>query len=187
MLVIGLRIMGRRKIRANRKAKRQKPRLQLVVEYYQIPFRLIGADLTRQGYGIDQPHQIRRDFWSVVPPGRYDSVKGQELVETYLKRVERELRNVISPQSVAYWLHSYRRVGIGRAGPNDQPATTANVRATVEAAVQKYGKEAVCDRIGNSAEIEPKDILGGLLLSSDLKRCLDAAKALPQLVLTRFG
>ncbi len=141
----------------------------------------------KRGYSVEDPHQIRRDFWSVVPPGRYDPMQGRELVETYLKRVERELQAVMSPQSVGYWLHLYRRIGIGPAGRSDEPATIANVRATFEAAVQKYAKEDPCTRIGNSAEVEPKEILNGILLSPDLKMSLDATQAFPQLVLTRFG
>ena len=141
----------------------------------------------RQGYSVEEPHRIRNDFWSVVPPGLYDPMRGRDLVEAYLKRVERELQSVMSPQSVGYWLHLYRRIGIGPAGRNDEPATVANVRSTFEAALQKYAEGDPCDRIGNSAEIESKDILDGILLSQDLKISLDAAQAFPQLVLTRFG
>lgn len=179
--------MGRRKIKIKRKDKVRKTPTALMVEYYQLPFLLMGEELMKQGYSMAEPHQIRRDFWSVVPPARYDPMQGRDLVETYLKRVDGELRAVISSQSTAYWLHLYRRIGIGSAGRNDEPATIANVRATFEAAVQKFAKEKPCDRIGNSAEISPKDILNGILLSPELKTCLDAAQAFPQLVLTRFG
>ena len=178
--------MGTRRIR--RKQRRgTSAKDALVLEYYQHPFSLIGEGLLRQGYNGEVPHEVRGSFWSVVPPGKYDPLAGRQIVKTYLQRVERELQAVISKQSIAYWLHLYRRTGIGVTGRNQSPATIYNVRATFEAAVQKYACPNPCNRIGVSNEIPSADIFRGLLLSGDLRNSLAAVLAFPQLVLTAFG
>ena len=178
--------MGRRRIK-RKKGRNKSVKNALLLEYYQHPFSLIGAGLRQQGYDGGAPHEVRRGFWSIVPPGKYDLLAGRQLVRSYLHRVEQELQSVLSKQSIAYWLHLYRRTGIGVTGRDQSPATIYNVRATFEAAVQKYASPNPCNRIGISDEVAPGDIFRGLLLSDDLKDSLAAALAFPQLVLTEFG
>ncbi len=89
---------------------------------------------------------------------------------------------------MAYYLHLYRRLAPGAAGENKQPATIALVRATLEAAIQKYCAAALCARVANSREIDPETILNGALWSDpDLRRTFAEITEHPQLVLTKFG
>ena len=94
---------------------------------------------------------------------------------------------MMSRQSIAYWLHLYRRTGMGVTGRNNSPATIYNVRAIFEAAVQKYGRRDICTRVAISTEVAPGEIFQGLLLSAELSSSLAVATAFPQLVLTEFG
>src|ERR1017187_6087432 len=166
--------MGKRKKKKKGRKSKEHQRLPLAMEYYQLPFFLIGGEMLKQGYDGLQPHPLRQSFWNLVPPGVYGPEKGRSLVESYLVRLEQELRAVISRHSLAYWLHLYRRTGPGVTGRNDSPAPVCNVRATFEAAIQKLSLNTPCDRIANSADISPEQIIGGLLLATPFKRSLDS-------------
>lgn len=63
----------------------------------------------------------------------------------------------------------------------------ALVRATFEAAVQKYGSFNSCDRVALSDEVAPDKILRGILMGAEFQGLWRAMKANPQLVLTDFG
>lgn len=99
----------------NRRAPRKRgPRPQYaILEYYQPAFFLIGAELERRAYSVDVPHPLRESFWNLVPEREYDPSEGRGLVSSYLTRIEQELATILSKQSIAYWLHLYRRISPG--------------------------------------------------------------------------
>jgi len=69
------------------------------------------------------PPQKRTDFWNVVFPGIYKGNKAQELLDTYLVEIEKELKKEISEHSLFYWLHVYRRIAPEVSGPQKDRAT----------------------------------------------------------------
>jgi hypothetical protein len=157
------------------------------LEYYQPAFLLIGQELIRRGISSSEPHPLRQSFWRLVPSGEYDLIKARELLTSYLVRVEQELAEILRPQSIAYWLHLYRRIGPGAAGPNDTPATIGWARQIFEAAVQKYAQLEMCNRVAFSNQIPPERILRGLLMGPELRGAREHLTKNPQLVLTDFG
>jgi hypothetical protein len=159
----------------------------VLLEYYQPAFLLIGGELDRRGYLVKAPHPLRKSFWSLVAPGEYDPFYGRALVSSYLTRIERELDTILARQSVGYWLHLYRRIGLGPAGKQDDPKTISLVRAILEAAIQKYASFDQCSRIGISNEIPTSEVLKGILMASEFEMIRKAIQENPQIVLTDFG
>jgi hypothetical protein len=122
-----------------------------------------------------------------VPEGEYDPTEGRGLVSSYLTRIEQELATIFGRQSIAYWLHLYRRISPGPSGINKDAKTVALVRATFEAAVQKYALFSSCNRVARSDEVPPEKILRGMLMGPEFQVFREAVRANPQLVLTDFG
>jgi hypothetical protein len=157
-----------------------------LIEYHQIPFALFHKELKAQGYNSSDNHQIARSFWNVVPPGAYDPFEAKPLLETYSEVLEREIKVSLSRHSIAYWLHSYRRLFPGGTGDNPKSQTILIVRGTLEAAVQKYAKSEVCSGVGFSKDLAVKDIFNGILMHPKLETLGEHLRLHNQLVLTDF-
>jgi hypothetical protein len=157
------------------------------LDYFKLPFALMGADLLRSGYDFDAPHRRRREFWSVVPPGRYSPLEIRPLLKSYMTALETEIQASVGHGCLAYWLHLYRRLFPGCIGRNKKPATAVLVRSSLEAAFQKFAPAESQGRIGTSTEVAPSAILGGLLMSEELRKIREFVVGSPMLVLTDFG
>lgn len=136
-------------------------------EYYQRPFMLLQMEHCKFAPSSIAPHPIRSRFWQLIQPGYYDHFKAQELLDSYLRSLEHELRDAIKDNSIAYWLHLYRRLSPGPIGSNSKPETIGLTRAVLEAAFQKYGTRIHCDKIGYSKDVAVENVLGGLLMHPD--------------------
>jgi len=166
---------------------KQKPdEVRVIVEYYKRAFIVLHMDESLRNYQAKSPHDIRSRFWKHVIPGRYRHEKAISLLKTYLSVVEREMANIISQNSIAYWLHLSRRIAARLATEDNRPMTVGLVRATLDAAFQKYGKFDPCDRVGMSKEIPTSKILGGLLLDPRFEIERKLVEETSQLVLTNF-
>lgn len=159
----------------------------ILTGYYQFVFALLHKVLGETGFNIETPHPICKSFWQIVPPGEYSPKKARPIVLKYKEVVEKELEQILSRHSVAYWLHAYRRLFPGPAGIDKRPHTIALVRGTFEAAIQKYGKMELCRGVGFSNEVDEKSILDGMLMAPEFKPMRENLKKHPQLVLTKFG
>ena len=155
------------------------------VEYYHTAFYAFGATLSQQGYD-DRPSPKRRSFWQLIPPGTYDPAKARDYLETYLHSLETALREVIQPQSLAYWLHLGRRFPPHAVGSEKSSTTIQITRTVLDAAIQKYAKVELCNRVAISNQVEPSKILQGFLVGKGHQALLDALVSQPQLVLTDF-
>jgi hypothetical protein len=156
-------------------------------DYYQPAFELFHAHADVISLSKD-PHPQRASYWKLVPPGPYNGSAAIELLRAYAGTVERELETTLSENSIAYYLHLYRRLAPEPIVPEDAPATTMNVRATLEAAVQKYARAGLCSRVGDSSVVGAGKILNGILLTMGApKEYISSLARTPQLVLTDFG
>lgn len=144
-------------------------------------------DYLRRLEHAESVHPIRGRFWQYVPQGQYGQHESIELLKTYLKVLEREIASVFGSHSIAYWLHTYRRLSPGPIGEDQRPQSIGLTRAAFEAAFQRYGSIQLCDGIGDSKQVGVAKILNGLFLSKDFepeRKFLETADA--QLVLTNF-
>lgn len=187
------KVMTKKKSKLSKKAQKQKSEKfdsneMLAIEYYSRPFMLLGQSLSQYGYDIQKPHEIRKRFWSLLPPRIYEPLEIKPLLKQYNKSIERDLASIISKHSLAYWLHLYRRIGPYPAGLDDQPMTIGLVRAALEAAFQKYAQFTPCNSVGNSKDIPIEKILSGLLISDEFKLEQEIIQESPnQMVLTNFN
>ncbi|HEY3383091.1 MAG TPA: hypothetical protein VGK32_15070 [Vicinamibacterales bacterium] len=101
------------------KKRQAAPRLAL--DYYTVVFHGLFTELELSGYEYGSPPAVRSSYWLVVPPGHYGTTAGLDLVQGYAVRVEEELKAMVAPQSLAYWLHVYRR--LAPRLPGQSPAT----------------------------------------------------------------
>jgi len=161
-------------------------RMLLMLDYYQRAFALFHEELERKGYRPHVPHPIRERFWGLLPYREYGPMEGRELVRKYIESVERELSESIGKHSLAYWLHLYRRLSPGPIGLDKQPVTVGLVRATLEAAIQKYGRSEPCNGVGLTGDVPIQRVLGGILMAAEFDVERQALRDMNQLVLTDF-
>src|SRR5262249_35831892 len=122
-----------RKKRNKRRRLSRRPR-SIYLDYHIIPFAKFHGDLEVNGFSHGA-HSARAEFWSLVPPGQYAPERGRELVLAYLVTVEARLRAMLSNNSIAYYLHVYRRLAPYSIGADKRGMTVALIRATLEAAI----------------------------------------------------
>jgi hypothetical protein len=158
-----------------------------MLDYYQPIFPRLMAAVERSGYRTDTPHPLRRAFWKEISPGMYIPDVGGALVQRYQQAVEVQLSQQLARHSLAYWLHIHRRLGPTTFGPQMTTRTVAILRATLEAAMQKYARFGWCDGIGLSSEVRMSSILAGKLVDRAYKVIRDQLRETPQLVLTKFA
>ena len=173
--------------RHHRKSSPNSKYTNIYLEYYQRAFYLFHDELEKQGYSIETPHPIRERYWGLLAYREYSPLESRPLVLQYLRIVENELAKIISKNSLAYWLHLYRRTTPSAISTDDRPITIGLTRAVFEASFQKYASFDICNRVGISGEIPISKVLNGLLMSSEFTEERNAVEEFKQLVLTDFG
>lgn len=159
----------------------------LFIEYYNRVFLEFHSQYQREYGSLKYPHNVRQRFWQFVPDGYYGMDKASELILSYYASVNSSLKSGIITNSIAYWLHLYRRLSPGPIGIDKSPATIGFTRSILEAAFQKYGQILPCNKIGLSNIVGVSKIFGGLLMDTDYEMERKNIESLPsQLVLTDF-
>jgi len=105
-------------------------------------------------------------------PGKYSPPRALPLLDLYFQELEKELALELSQQSIAYWLHLYRRLAPYCIDSEQRPGIVLETRAILEAAMQKYAQLAPCSRIGLSNEVDSSRILNRMLLDEDIPKDL---------------
>ncbi|MDD5008967.1 MAG: hypothetical protein PHU49_06210 [Syntrophorhabdaceae bacterium] len=183
---MGRKTKNARKIKIKRTTSHAEREPVWLVEYYNRAFTLFHRDYAQRLEPAESVHPIRGRFWQYVPEGFYGQSKSIELLQTYLKVLEREIVSVFGSHSVAYWLHTYRRLSPGPIGKDRRPQSIGLTRAAFEAAFQKYGLIQLCNSIGDSEEVGIAKVLNGLLLAKGFKPERECVENSHQLVLTDF-
>ena len=188
-----MQTMKRRKRRNKKGKKPTQPKSKkrkgsvVIIDYYNRAFALLHKDYDQTSFYQEAPHPIRKRFWQFVLPGQYDSHEARPLLNQYITTLEKELSEIISQASLAYWLHLYRRLFPGPIGRDKQAQTIGLTRAILEAAIQKYAKFSPCSRIAFSHDVPLENILNGLLMEPMFELEREEVKEQNQLVLTNFG
>lgn len=170
----------------HRLASSQKPG-KIIIEYYQHAFRHLIKEIRESGKLESNSLAERQSFWQLVPPQVYESDEGQDIVHAYLLSLERKLKTLVSRNSIAYWLHVFRRLSPKAIGEDERPITIFFTRAAMDAAVQKWASFELCHRIAKSSEVPSSAVLRGFLVQHEHVALLQSLAAQPQLVLTDFG
>jgi hypothetical protein len=159
----------------------------LMLDYYQRPFQLLHQEAARIYRDLTIPHPIRNRFWQFVPRGQYASEEGRVLLKSYTRSVEAELANFIGKLSLAYCLHLYRRLAPRSIGIDRQRRTIGLTRAVLEAAIQKYARFQLCNKIAESSTTPIDKVLCGLLMTPEFEFERKIIAQMNQLVLTDFS
>lgn len=157
------------------------------LSYHEIPFGYLHQELQLRKDDFGAPPSCRAQFWQGLPSRVYHPEAAQSILGRYLELVEQQIAHRLRRQSITYWLHLYRRIAPRGIGRTKTPATILTTRGILEAAMQKYARPGLCDRIGFSDEVEPQKILNGMLMDPALNFVRRSLDATPQLVLTQFG
>jgi hypothetical protein len=147
----------------------------LAVAYHQVVFSGLSAETAD---AIDaataEPRATRRAYWSA--PERVGVWSGEPawtLLSEYLQTVEAAIRSIVECHSVYYWVHLYRRIGLGlhRSLDNIRDERTLYlVRNILEVAFVRYGKiDGSVSDVGLSSEISFEEVAGGLF-ARELRR-----------------
>ena len=158
-----------------------------VLDYYQRAFTLFHDELERSGYNSKIVHPIRKHFWGLLPYRNYLPLEITPFIQQYIEILERELKEIISKNSLAYWLHLYRRLFPEAIGLDTSPMTIGEIRATLESAIQKYAQFQPCERVRITGQIEIGEVLGGLLMEPEFELERENLQSMKQLVLTDFS
>jgi hypothetical protein len=158
-----------------------------MLDYYHRPLLLFHQDISHTHQDdLTAPHSIRKRFWQLVPDGEYPSEQGRVFLNSYLNSVEDELAKIIRELSLAYCLHLYRRLSPGPVGLDQQPRTIGLTRAVLEAAIQKYARFQLCNKIAESAIVPIEEVFGGLIMAPEFEVEREIIARGNQLVLTDF-
>lgn len=156
-----------------------------MLQYYNRPFLYFHKDLNEKIF--QGTFYLRKNFWSLIPEGRYSYIDGKQLFEQYFKSIESRIKEITNKYSAAYWLHLSRRILPNSPGTDKSPETILTVRTILNSTIQKYGQTEFCTHVGKSKEVDISKVFNGLLLSDEFEIERKIIELAPnQLILTDF-
>lgn len=147
-----------------------KPSLFIFPEYYIFAFQFLHANLLNDVPSIVRSARakVKQRYAKEVWDGNQKLLIGDEAYSfllKFLQTIEHEMKALLQEHSPFFWLHLYRRIGIGSVAEDGEKAdasTLFSVRKTVESAILKYGNMAIEDDMCASDEISAEEVLDGL-------------------------
>jgi hypothetical protein len=151
-------------------------RSQLILEYYQLPFRQIMSEF---GSAIERAlttdrEAVRQRYWRQYSGAYTATDEAWGIVKAYADYIESEMAGVIKRHSVFFWIHLYRRIGVSlfpHLPSKTDATTTVLVRHIMECAFLKYGSLTNCEDVRDASKVEQCAVLGGWY-----KKSLDVLK-----------
>jgi hypothetical protein len=180
-----------------KKAKEHKQRKRgehavVLPEYHQLVFQEI-AEETRALRSTAALEAVadRTGYWcSPERVGTWRDEEAWDLLHAYLQRIETRIRSMVVQHSLYYWLHLYRRIGVGLhplLDPDPEEMTVTLVRNILEVAFVKYGViDGSVDDMGLSSEMSLEEIAGGLYVRK-LRASILRAQGDPESILATLG
>lgn len=157
------------KTKMNKNTKQTEERL-LALEYYQLPFKFLHERYLKNVDGAVRRAriEIKRKYESKIATGLDQVLIGDDafiLLRGFLDELEEIMSQLLKKHSTFFWMHLYRRVGIGhisQAFEKSDASTLASVRQTVESAIFKYSDPYNLNDMALSDTVAPKHVLDGL-------------------------
>lgn len=159
----------KKKTKMNKNTKQTEERL-LALEYYQLPFKFLHERYLKNVDGAVRRAriEIKRKYESKIATGLDQVLIGDDafiLLRGFLDELEEIMSQLLKKHSTFFWMHLYRRVGIGhisQAFEKSDASTLASVRQTVESAIFKYSDPYNLNDMALSDTVAPKHVLDGL-------------------------
>lgn len=129
----------KKKTKMDKNTKQTEERL-LALEYYQLPFKFLHERYLKNVDGAVRRAriEIKRKYESKIATGLDQVLIGDDafiLLRGFLDELEEIMSQLLKKHSTFFWMHLYRRVGIGhisQAFEKSDASTLASVRQTVE-------------------------------------------------------
>lgn len=159
--------LTRKKAREHRQRK-QAARAIVLPEYHHLVFQEIAQETSASvSAAALEALPDRTSYWSSPERvGTWDREAAWQLLNGYLDLIEARIRAIVERHSLYYWLHLYRRIGVGLHSlldPYPEEATITLVRNILEVAFVRYGAiDGSADDMGLSSEMPIDQIAGGL-------------------------
>jgi hypothetical protein len=140
-------------------------------EYHRVVFDAIAAEaLPRIAQAVEDVRQLRAHHWhNNVPVGEYKGEDAWIRSNAYLEVLERDIELIAQKHNHYFWLHLYRRVGLGldpRLGELRDSRTLGLVRNIIEVAFLKYGlRDPTRMDIALGSSVHFEEVAGGILAS----------------------
>lgn len=159
----------KKKTKMDKNTKQTEERL-LALEYYQLPFKFLHERYLKNVDGAVRRAriEIKRKYESKIATGLDQVLIGDDafiLLRGFLDELEEIMSQLLKKHSTFFWMHLYRRVGIGhisQAFEKSDASTLASVRQTVESAIFKYSDPYNLNDMALSDTVAPKHVLDGL-------------------------
>lgn len=162
--------MSKKKKTKMDKSTKQKEERFLALEYYQLSFKFLHERYLKNVRGAVRRAriEIKRKYESKIATGLDQVLIGDDafiLLRGFLDELEEIMSQILKKRSTFFWMHLYRRVGIGhisQAFEKSDASTLASVRQTVESAIFKYSDPYNLNDMALSDTVTPKHVLDGL-------------------------
>ncbi len=107
-------------------------------------------------------NSILKSYLSLLtPPSQFESLVAASLVNLFQKKIEPEMKEILSKHHVYYWLHLYRRLAPENTFNDKSLATIYYYRNIFESAAIKFGSGAIDNDFLKGDNINTSEIMSG--------------------------
>lgn len=108
-------------------------------------------------------YRIQQAHFQLIPyPQTYLGNTAENLLESYLQRIEERIKETLGPHQILYWFHVYRRLAPYNTFQNEQITTVGLYRKTLEIAFLKYGRKSWGNDMTFGKDAKPEEIMSGI-------------------------
>lgn len=101
-------------------------------------------------------------FRLILYPHTYVGNTAQNILESYLRRIEDRIKEILGQHQILYWFHVYRRLAPYNTFQDEQITTVGLYRKTLEMAFLKYGRKSWGSDMALGKNAKPKEIMSGI-------------------------
>ncbi len=129
-------------------------------------------------------HRIQKaHFRLLLYPYTYAGETAENILEKYLQRIDRRVKEILGQHQILYWFHVYRRLAPFNTFQNRQIITVGLYRKTLEIAFLKYGRKSWGNDMTFGKDAKPEEIMSGI----PYRENNDFQPGPQELYVTKFG
>jgi len=106
---------------------------------------------------------VRKDHFHLIPyPHTYIGETAEGILESYLRKIEERIKEILRQHQILYWFHTYRRLAPYNTFQDRQITTVGLYRKTLEMAFLKYGKKSWQNDMTFGKNAKPEEMMSGI-------------------------
>ena len=142
----------------------------IYLEYHQLVFENMISKIGLDNFFErvkEKGNNILKNFFSLLnPPSVYPTEQSIDILISFKKIIEENLKEIISKHNIYYWIHLYRRIGIPSIDYFDKYylSDLITIREMMEATFLKYGlydSKSYSNDIIKGNNIDKKEVMSG--------------------------